>query len=101
MSAIDAWKIGTVGRPLPGTTSKLDPNNGELIYTGRHIFAGYLKMPDKTNETIDPDGYLHSGDVVKIDDCLRNGEKNTGFVSITGKCNRYIYCDGRLFFKET
>lgn len=93
-NAIDAWKIGTVGRPLPGTTSKLDPDNGELIYTGRHIFAGYLKMPDKTNETIDPDGYLHSGDVVKIDDCLQNGEKNTGFVSITGRIKELIITAG-------
>ena len=65
-NAPKAWKIGTVGRPLPGTVTKLDPNNGELIYSGRHIFAGYLKMPDKTDETIDPDGFMHSGDVVKV-----------------------------------
>ena len=61
-----AWKIGTVGRPLPGTVTKVDPNNGELIYSGRHIFAGYLGMPEKTAETIDSEGFLHSGDVVKV-----------------------------------
>ena len=62
----DAWIIGTVGRPLPGTTTKVDPNNGELYYSGRHIMAGYMDMPDKTQETIDPEGFLHSGDVVKV-----------------------------------
>jgi len=51
---------------MPGTITKLDPENGELIYSGRHIFAGYLDMEDKTRETIDPDGFLHSGDVVKV-----------------------------------
>jgi long-chain-fatty-acid--CoA ligase ACSBG len=89
-----AWKIGTVGRPLPGTTTKLDPDNGELIYTGRHIFAGYLKMEDKTKEAIDPDGFLHSGDVVSIDDCLQDGQPNTGFISITGRIKELIITAG-------
>jgi long-chain-fatty-acid--CoA ligase ACSBG len=89
-----AWKIGTVGRPLPGTVTKLDPNNGELIYSGRHIFAGYMKMPDKTAETIDPDGFMHSGDVVKIDDCLQDGVANTGFISITGRIKELIITAG-------
>jgi len=93
-NAPDGWKIGTVGRPLPGTVTKLDPNNGELIYAGRHIFAGYMKMPDKTAETIDPDGFMHSGDVVKIDDCLIDGEENTGFISITGRIKELIITAG-------
>ena len=65
-STHEGWKIGTVGRPLPGTVTKIDPNTGELVYGGRHVFAGYMDMPDKTNETIDEDGMLHSGDVVKV-----------------------------------
>jgi len=89
-----AWKIGTVGRPLPGTITKLDPENGELIYSGRHVFAGYLNMEDKTNETIDTDGFLHSGDVVTIDDCLQDGGANTGFVSITGRIKELIITAG-------
>ena len=60
------WKIGSIGRPLEGTISKLDPNNGELIYSGRHVFAGYMSMEDKTKETVDSDGFLHSGDVVSV-----------------------------------
>jgi long-chain-fatty-acid--CoA ligase ACSBG len=89
-----AWKIGTVGRPLPGTVTKTDPDNGELIYSGRHIFAGYLKMDDKTKETIDPDGFLHSGDVVTIDDCLQDGKPNTGFIRITGRIKELIITAG-------
>jgi long-chain-fatty-acid--CoA ligase ACSBG len=56
-----AFKLGTVGRPMPGTETKTEEENGELCYRGRHIFAGYMSMPDKTKETIDPDGWLHSG----------------------------------------
>ncbi len=67
-----AWKIGSIGRPLEGTVSKLDPNNGELIYSGRHVFAGYMSMEDKTKETVDPDGFLHSGDVVSVSGCMRS-----------------------------
>ena len=71
-NSLSVWKIGTVvGRPLPGTTTKLDPDTGEIVYTRRHIFAGYLKMEDKTKEAINPEGFLHSGDVVSIDDCLK------------------------------
>ena len=68
INSFDAWKIGTVGRPMPGTVTKIDPDNGELMYSGRHIFAGYMGMMDKTKETIDPDGFMHSGDVVKVSD---------------------------------
>jgi len=93
-NAGNAWKIGTVGRPLPGTVTKLDPDNGELIYSGRHVFAGYMDMPDKTKETIDPEGFLHSGDVVKIDDCLQGGVPNTGFISITGRIKELIITAG-------
>merc|ERR1711976_150344 len=86
--------IGSVGRPLPGTDTKLDPNNGELIYSGRHIFAGYMKMEDKTQETVDPEGYLHSGDVVTIDENLQEGKPGTGFIHITGRIKELIITAG-------
>eukprot|EP01083_Nonionella_stella_P038273 104150_1 len=88
------WKIGSIGRPLEGTVSKLDPNNGELIYSGRHVFAGYMSMEDKTKEAVDPDGFLHSGDVVSIDNCLQNGVPNTGFMRITGRIKEIIITAG-------
>lgn len=91
----DAFKWGTVGRPLMGTESMTDPNNGELCYRGRHIFAGYMGMPDKTKETIDPEGWLHSGDVVTIDEDHNAAiPKPSGFIKITGRIKELIITAG-------
>jgi long-chain-fatty-acid--CoA ligase ACSBG len=90
-----AFKLGTVGRPMLGTETKIDPVNGELTYRGRHIFAGYMGMPDKTNETIDSDGWLHSGDVMTIDDDHDESiPKPSGFVRITGRIKELIITAG-------
>ncbi len=51
-------------------------------------------MEDKTKETVDADGFLHSGDVVKIDDCLQDGVPGTGFISITGRIKELIITAG-------
>ena len=60
------WKMGTVGRSLPGTKSDIDDENGELICYGRNIFAGYLDMPDETAKAVDAKGYLRTGDMAKV-----------------------------------
>jgi long-chain-fatty-acid--CoA ligase ACSBG len=90
-----AFKLGTVGRPMLGTETKVGATDGELMYRGRHIFAGYMGMPDKTRETIDPDGWLHSGDVVAIDDDHDPLiPKPSGFVRITGRIKELIITAG-------
>lgn len=89
----EGWKIGTVGRPLPGTTTRIDPNTGEMVYGGRHVFAGYMDMEEKTMETIDSEGFLHSGDIVKMDGDDWHGP-NTGFISITGRIKELIITAG-------
>ena len=61
VNTVRAFKIGTVGRPMLGTETKLGEGSGELCYRGRHIFAGYMGMPEKTKETIDPEGWLALG----------------------------------------
>ena len=46
--------------------TKVVDGSGELIFSGRHVFAGYMGMPEKTEEAIDQDGFYHTGDVVKV-----------------------------------
>ena len=60
-------KIGTVGPPPPGIDIKL-AEDGEVLVKGPIIMAGYRNQPDKTKETIDDDGWLHTGDIGEIDD---------------------------------
>jgi long-chain-fatty-acid--CoA ligase ACSBG len=91
----DGFKVGTVGRPLLGTETKLDPVTGELCYRGRHVFAGYMKMDDQTHSTIDADGWLHSGDVAVLDaDNHPHVPPPSGFMSITGRIKELIITAG-------
>jgi len=80
------WKMGSAGCAMPGTEMKVVPETNELIYCGRHIMMGYLKEDAKTAETIDSDGYLHSGDCAKVD--------GDGFMSITGRIKELIITAG-------
>jgi long-chain-fatty-acid--CoA ligase ACSBG len=95
VSVPGAWRVGYCGRPLEGTESMIVPSNGELCYRGRHIFMGYMYMPDKTAETIDDEGYLHSGDVAEFDN---NNHPNipapSGFMKITGRIKELIITAG-------
>jgi long-chain-fatty-acid--CoA ligase ACSBG len=79
-----------------GTESKVDPSTGELCYRGRHIFMGYMYMPEKTAETIDEEGFLHSGDVATFDDCNKQEipEGPSGFMKITGRIKELIITAG-------
>jgi long-subunit acyl-CoA synthetase (AMP-forming) len=66
-------KLDSVGELLDGTETKFDgspsPNGpGEICMRGRHLMMGYLHEEAKTREAIDEEGWLHSGDIGRVDD---------------------------------
>jgi len=63
---IEEFKSGTAGKPLPGVELKL-AEDGELLLRGGLNFTGYRKQPAETAQALDPDGWLHTGDIGVID----------------------------------
>jgi long-chain acyl-CoA synthetase len=81
----EAQKVGTVGRPLQGTAVRV-ADDGELLFKGGQVFAGYWHNDQATAEVIDDDGWFHTGDVGEVDD--------EGFVRITGRKKEIIVTAG-------
>jgi long-chain acyl-CoA synthetase len=59
-------KIGTVGPAAPGVELKLAPD-GEVLVRGEVVMLGYRNAPEQTAEAIDPEGWMHTGDIGQID----------------------------------
>jgi long-chain acyl-CoA synthetase len=81
----DAQKVGTVGRPLQGTSVRV-ADDGELLFRGGQVFAGYWHNDEATAESKDDLGWFHTGDVGEIDD--------EGFVRITGRKKEILVTAG-------
>jgi long-subunit acyl-CoA synthetase (AMP-forming) len=60
-------RFGTVGRPLPGVELRI-AEDGEVLVRGEIVMAGYRGQPEKTAETIDAEGWLHTGDIGETDE---------------------------------
>ncbi len=93
-------KSNTLGPALPQTELKvIDPDTGEVVPVGVPgelctrgylVMLGYFEMPDKTAETIDDDGWLHTGDLVTMDE--------RGYTTITGRLKDMIIRGGENIY---
>jgi long-subunit acyl-CoA synthetase (AMP-forming) len=72
----DRYRTGKCGVCLPGAEIKV-AEDGEICMRGKHVFKGYLKDPEATRSALDPEGWLHSGDIGTID--------AEGFLQITDR----------------
>ncbi len=81
----DAYKLGSVGQPFPGTEVRIG-EGGEVQLKGPHVMAGYHNRPDATAEALTEDGWLRTGDKGELDD--------DGFLRITGRIKELFKTSG-------
>ena len=84
-SSPEAHRFGSVGRALPGVEIKIADEDGEILLKGANIFGGYGKNDDASFGAV-VDGWLHTGDVGKVDE--------DGFLFITGRKKDIIITAG-------
>ena len=89
----DDRKLLSVGPVLDSYEAKIDENTGELLVKGPSVMKGYYNNPEKTEEVLEPDGWLHTGDIAEFD--------SDGRLYITGRIkNMIVLSGGKKVFPE-
>lgn len=85
MNRPDDYRLGSVGKALPGVELRI-AEDGEILVRGPIVFQGYRNQPRLTADTLEADGWIHTGDLGRLDE--------DGFLYITGRKKDIIITSG-------